>query len=135
MEREKGITLISALVMSFVAVAFIGALLFLITNSTQISRITAKYTSSLEVAKGITDYIVSKINAGTLTCGGGTTCTTTNNNVDISGLGLSDYNASATYLGETAGTGFIVYAFRISVSRNNSNETATVEFLYKKDIP
>ena len=135
MEREKGITLISALVMSFIAVAFIGALLFLITNSTQISGVTTKYTSSLEVAKGITDYIVSKIDARSLTCGGGNTCTPTNNNVDISGLGLSGYNASATYLGETAGTGFRVYAFKIVVSRKNSTETATVEFLYKRNVP
>ena len=134
MRSDKGMTLVSTLVMSFIAVGFIGALLFIITNATQISGSTAKYISALEVAKGVTDYIVSKVNAGTLTCSG-TTCTPTNNVVDISGLALSEYDVTATYLGETPGTGFIVYAFSISVKRNNKEETATVEFLYKKDVP
>ncbi|EDP74487.1 hypothetical protein [Hydrogenivirga sp. 128-5-R1-1] len=135
MKSQNGIAFVSAVILSFVAMSFIAALMYIITQSVQISGTTKKYVSSLEVAKGIADYIIAHVRQEpvALTCNN-LPCSTTNNNIDIVGVVLPDYIVTAKFLGESSGLNSIIYAFRIEVSRKGSTDKAVIEFIYKKEL-
>ncbi len=59
--NDKGIALITALVLSLVAMALIAALMQLILTGTKMSGYLKSYTTALESAKGGVEYFISSI--------------------------------------------------------------------------
>lgn len=58
--RESGLALIVTLLLGLIAAAFIGALMYIVTTGSWISGMEARYTSSLQAAKGGASYIMQK---------------------------------------------------------------------------
>ncbi len=145
---EKGIALITTMVLGFIALGFIGALLYLLTSGTNVSSIEKRYTTALEAAKGGAELIISNLFYGTLTCNGGNPCQPcstpetspcpgTNFIIDIkdeNGSQITDiggYSITAYYLSEATSTTSSVYAIRVKATKNSTNEKAVIEFVYR----
>ena len=137
--NEKGIALLTTLILGFVALAFIGALLYFLSSGTHFSGTEKRYYTSLDAAKGGADLVIAQLlKDGDLKCNGGSACTpcptALNNNckIDLSTTSLGNYDVQAYLLQkETAGVATI---FDVRVIANNSshpNEKAEIEFVYK----
>ncbi|MBE0425172.1 MAG: hypothetical protein IBX72_00805 [Nitrospirae bacterium] len=61
--NEKGIALAMVLVLSFIALAIMAGLIYMITSGTQISGLQKRYATSLEAGKGGADIIYQVIAA------------------------------------------------------------------------
>jgi len=141
MKNEKGIALLTTLVLGLVAVVFIGALLYILSTGTRMSGIVARYTTSLEAAKGGADLVITKIINDDLKCNGGNVCTpcpdlpNANCKIDLQVSNLGSYNLTAYLIGEDtttyAGTVYKIYAVRVIATKQDSEEKAEIEFVYK----
>ncbi|MEF3254683.1 MAG: hypothetical protein K6348_03840 [Deferribacterales bacterium] len=134
-ENKKGFSLIVTLILSFVALGFIAALLYLIMSGTIMSGKGKVYTSALEAAKGLTDYIVLKINTDSLSCNpspcnNGSEITNLSNLVSSSG-----YSAVGQIINRTSyskdGKTYDLYVINLKVNSNRSNDKSEVEFAYE----
>ncbi len=65
---EKGIALITTLILGLVALTFIGALLYMLISESSTSGISKRYSTALEAAKGASEYVISSLLADTLEC-------------------------------------------------------------------
>ena len=140
MKNEKGIALLTTLVLGFIALAFIGALLYMLTSGTQMSKSGKVYTTALEAAKGGADLVITKIISNQVECGG-VPCTpcpiSPNNNckIDLDVSQLGNYQLDAYLLSRksfiSAGTNYYLYAIRVIATNPNANEKAEIEFVYK----
>ena len=130
--NERGIALITTLLLGLIALVIIAALMFMLTTGTQISGIGKRYSGALEAAKGASEYIVQKILEGTISCNGGSVCSA-GDTIDLESYvsNISGYTVSATYLGDINKFGTYVYAIRVEASRASSAEKAVVEFVYR----
>ncbi len=137
MNNKKGFSLIITLILSFVALGFIAALLYLITTTTSLSGKGKKYTTALEAAKGLTDNIIDAIITDSLKCGG-TTCSD-NGSIDPSIINAPGFNVVGTVLKVSeyskiingTKTDFKIYLINLKVSSTNSNDKSEVEFAYE----
>ncbi len=138
--NEKGIALVTTLVLGLVALVFIGALLYLLTSGTKISGTEKRYYTALEAAKGGAELIISNLlQNGEPTCNGGSTCSscpptgyTNDCRIDLSPSTLGDYTLRA-YLLRRENSGIDrIFTIRVIAEKNNSsNEKAEIEFVYK----
>ncbi len=134
---RRGIVLIVALVLSLIAMVFIGALFYLLTSGTQISGIYKTYTSSLEVAKGISNYLMRLMDNGEF-CKF-TSCNSTNaiiNLGDYSRIDGFQINATLLYRVLENPADSInspqTYAVELKVvNLKNPNDKTTVDFVYR----
>jgi hypothetical protein len=134
---RKGIALIVALVLSLVAMVFIGALFYLLTSGTQISGMYKTYTSSLEVAKGISNYLMRLMDNGDF-CKF-TSCNSTNATIDLGNYSRIDnfqVNATLLYRILENPTDPVnspqTYAVELKVvNENNPSDKTTVDFVYR----
>ncbi len=132
MRTDRGIALVTTLILGLIALVLVGALLYLLTTGTKISGIQKRYSTALEAARGAAEYIISNILSGTLTCGGGGPCSTTNSSIDLGPYSsLEGFNITATYLGEVSRFGVYVYSIRVTAS--SARERATIDFVYRVD--
>lgn len=129
--KEKGLALISTLVLGLVAFAFIMALFYLLSSGVFISGSQKRYATALEAAKGVSDYIVEKVLLSELKCSGGT-CDN-GEQIDITDFNVPNYNINATLLNKTDNVDYRIYSFRIEVE-NNNGEKSIVEFVYRLDL-
>jgi len=129
---ERGIALITTLVLGLIALVIIAALMFILVSGTQISGISKRYTGALEAAKGSTEYIIQRILEGTLTCNGGGVCSA-GDPVDLEAFvsSIPGYRVTATFLGEIVSFGTYVYAIRVEARGTAAPERAVVEFVYR----
>ncbi len=67
-QNNKGIALVTTLVLGLVALTFIGALLYMLTSESSSSGITKRYTTALQAAKGVADYTISSLLSEQLIC-------------------------------------------------------------------
>ncbi len=131
MRKEKGIALITTLLLGLVAVVFIAVLLYILTTGTRISGIEKRYSVALEAAKGASEYVIELILSGNLTCNGGRACGP-NDPIDLGPYSnLQGFNITALYLGELSRFGVYVYSIRVTASSPTTGETATVDFVYR----
>ncbi len=132
---ERGIAIITVLLLSLISLGFIGAVLFLTTQGSKTALTGKRYMSALETAKGVAEYIINEVEAssGTLSICEAGTCTP-GARVDLTRLDTGNYDVTAIYLGSETGTNFDIYAFRITVVGQNSSERAEVEFVYRKNL-
>ncbi|WP_293447495.1 hypothetical protein [Persephonella sp.] len=140
MKNEKGIALLTTLILGLVAVVFISVLLYILSTGTRMSGMIGRYTTSLEAAKGGADLVITKIINDDIKCGGNA-CTpcpdtpNTNCKIDLQVSNLGGYNLSAYLIGEDstiyAGTAYRIYAIKVIATKPNSDEKAEIEFVYK----
>ncbi len=130
--RERGIALITTLILGLIALIVIAALMFLLISGTEISGISKRYTGALEAAKGSTEYIIQKILEGSLTCNGGRICSS-GDSIDLEDFvsNIPGYRITATFLGEISSFGTYIYAIRVEASGTTARERAVVEFVYR----
>ncbi len=145
--NEKGIALITTMVLGFIALGFIGALLYLLTTGTNTSAVEKRYTTALEAAKGGAELIISNLFYGTLTCNGGNPCQpcpdpdnspcSNNHLIDIKDENnnvidnIGGYTITGYYLSEATSTTSSVYAIRVVATKNSTKEKAVIEFVYR----
>ncbi|ADR18077.1 hypothetical protein [Calditerrivibrio nitroreducens] len=139
MNNKKGFSLIITLILSFVAVGFIAALLYLIMSGTVLSGKGKVYTSAIEAAKGLTERIVDAINTDTLYCGGSNTPCSDNGVINTSIINTPGYNTIGTVIkrqeysknvgGQTQS--YYIYLINIKVNSSTSKDKAEVEFAYE----
>lgn len=128
MKNEKGVALITTLVLGLIALVIVGGLIYMLTSGTQISGKEKKYSTALESAKGASEYIIEKILSGNLTCNGGNPCND-GNNIDLGSYSnLGGFNVNAKLLKKTNTTTATIYA--IEITANSGNEKASIDFVY-----
>ncbi|WP_457643926.1 hypothetical protein [Persephonella sp.] len=138
--NEKGIALLTTIILGAVALAFIGALLYMLISGTHMSGVSGRYTTALDAAKGGADLVITKILNNDITCGGATCtpCPDTPDDqckIDLQISNLGNYNVEAYLIGKDAvvygGSNYDLYAIRVIATNPNTRETAEVEFVYK----
>lgn len=135
--NEKGVALLTTLVLSFVALGFIAALLYFLNSSTEISGIQTRYQTSLEAAKGGSDFVMNQLVTGLATCEGGTKDLPDCDSGDSIDLGsynsVGQYNLSATMLSSSYDnvTETEIYAVRVNAKNTTNDEKSTIEFVYR----
>jgi len=61
-QDERGIALITSLILSLIAIVLASAIMILVVSSTKQSGIVKRYTSALEAAKGgVEEFLIDKI--------------------------------------------------------------------------
>ncbi len=140
--NQKGIALVTTLVLGLIALAFIGALLYFLTSGTKISGVEKRYYTALEAAKGGANLVISNILSGDLKCNGSscTPCPTSISNtckIDLIQSNFGNYSVEAYLLGKESfvdinGNQIKVYTVRVVAKNSNKpNEKAEIEFVYK----
>ena len=129
--RERGIALITTLLLGLIAVILIGVLLYFLTTGTRISGVEKRYSVALEAAKGASEYIMQLLLTGNITCNGGGVCSP-GASIDLGPFqNIQGINISAVYLGEVSRFGVYVYSVRVTATSPTTRETAVVDFVYR----
>lgn len=131
--NEKGMALLVTLVLSFVALGFIAAILYLVNTSTSGSGATKRYSMALETAKGVSDYVIEKILSDDLTCSGASCDSGETIDMDIT---PPDHSVEAKMLSDPkkvtlSGVDYTIYSVRVKAENNKTNNKAIVEFVYR----
>jgi len=131
--NERGMALLVTLVLSFVALGFIAAILYLLNTSTSGSGATKRYSMALETAKGVSDYVVEKILSNDLTCSGSSCDSGESIDIDIT---PPDHNVEAKLLSDPkevtfSGVDYTIYAVRVEAENSKTNDKAIIEFVYR----
>ncbi|HIC97432.1 MAG TPA: hypothetical protein EYP11_03420 [Aquificaceae bacterium] len=130
MGKERGIALVTTLLLGAIALALVGTLLYMITTGTRISGTEKRYSTALEAAKGAAEYIMVKLLSGSLTCNGGKACSEINNSIDLGPYSsLEGFDIDAEYLGEVSRFGTYIYSVRVTAS--SGREKAQIDFVYR----
>ncbi|EDP73446.1 hypothetical protein [Hydrogenivirga sp. 128-5-R1-1] len=140
--NQKGIALITTLVLGLIALAFIGALLYLLTSGTKISGVEKRYYTALEAAKSGAELVISNILSGDLKCNGTscTPCPTAVSNackIDLNPSNLGSYSVESYLLEKEAftdisGNSISIYTIKVIAKNfNKPEEKAEIEFVYK----
>ncbi|ADU97107.1 hypothetical protein [Thermovibrio ammonificans] len=131
--RRKGLALSTVLILSLIALGFTAVMLYMLTTGTKITGSTARYTSSLEVAKGVSSYLMRLMEEDEL-------CNYTNCNLPDQPINLGSYSTFGDYVASArllrrvvdTATGATVYAVEVKVyNKKVPNEKAVVDFVYK----
>lgn len=158
--RESGLALIVTLLLGLIAAGFIGAMMYALGTGSRISGIEARYTSSLQAAKGGASYITSRLGSSfnALECkdAAGKSCdcdyldvkddgeklkcpTSTNSSFADSVTvymdtteNLGDYKVSAELVSAALTDVPSVYSFELTAnSTTGTEERSEIEFVYK----
>jgi hypothetical protein len=157
-QNNKGIALVTTLVLGLVALTFIGALLYMLTSESGSSGISKRYTTALEAAKGAADYVISGLLAEKLICSSfdgavQCKCSELDENLscpDTTGVKvgkvilpaefqqLGDFSVNVELLAkeiakETIDERVEIYSFRVLSSKSTGREPekAEIDFVYK----
>ena len=129
---KKGFALVTVLILSFLALLLIAVLLFMVSRSSQMSGMEKRYTSSLEVAKGVSTYLMELMEEDAL-CSK-TDCSQKNVPIDLGNYSaFGPYRAKAILLSRVSpGPNIWVYAIEVTVvNENNPSEKSIVDFVYE----
>ncbi len=136
--NEKGMALITTLVLGLIALVFIGALLYILTTGTRISGTEKRYSTALEAAKGGAQFVINEILMGDLKCNGGNPCKTCSSSlsndckIDLPVSKLGNYEVNAYLLSKESSGVTAIYSVRVkSFNPDVPNEKAEIEFVYK----
>jgi len=133
-KNAKGMALLVTLILSFVALGFIAAILYLVNTSTGSSGSTKRYFMALETAKGVSDYVIGKILSEELSCVGGGGCDS--GDEIVVEITPPDHDVYAEMLSDPKtftynGVDYTVYSIRITAKNKNTNDIAKIEFVYR----
>jgi len=129
---RKGFVLLTTVILSLVALALVGGLLYMLTRTTSTTGMEKRYISAIEVTKGVSTYIMQAIDEGNLTCTDG--ICGDNSPIDLSSAGLSevgDYKVTATVKKKVETPEGTIYTIEvITYNKNNPSEKSRVMFVY-----
>lgn len=131
--NNKGIALLTTLILSLVALGFVAAIMYMLNSSTNISGTHKRYQNALMAARGASEYIMDKLVSGDENSLCNNQLCTDNTTVDLSSL-FSEYDVKATVLNRYEDTvnDIIVYSIRVNaINKNNPKEKSIIEFVYK----
>ncbi len=144
---EKGMALVTALLLGLIGAALLFSLYYMSGNLTRMSGIGSRYATELEAAKGVAEYIMGTLMSPTrdLSCNGSicvanatTSCAPGSSSfIDIPAddLDLTNHQIRACYLfsldDPDAIEQYSMHGFFISVQNNTSGERAELEIIYK----
>ena len=135
MKKERGFALVLVLAISVISLALIGAIFYVVLNTTSFSSKSKYYLQSIEVAKGVSQAVIYKLTNNNLVCIG-KNCSTCNKGcyVDVSDISskFPNFNISVKVETKIPLTTSDIYGFLVTVKRKNSVEQSKIEFLYKK---
>ena len=127
LSNEKGMALVITLILSLVSLGLLVALFYMVSSGTNISGVNLRYSTALEAAKGISEYVMDNLTKMDYT-------SVPDNNTCLN-LGqysnLSGYNVHATILSKKDLGSKYLYAVRVTADRTSTKEKATIEFIYK----
>ena len=130
---RKGLALTTVLILSLIALAFTGVMLYMLTSSTHMGGAQYRYRSSLEVAKGVSQYLMSLMDSEEL-CSH-TDCSKSNEPINLGSYSnIGDFRVEAKLLSyiQDPNTGAVVYSVEVRVTnRKIPAEHSTVDFVYK----
>lgn len=153
--NEKGIALISVIILSLLALLLIAGLTYYLLFSKRVSTYEKRYTTALEAAKGGSEIIISKILEGNLKCTnssqnafnnsgcGQNSCNTSGNQYicletykclggDLTQDCKGGYRIDAVLLSIYSQGAITFYSIEVnSTSGDNLAEKATIQFVYK----
>lgn len=148
--EQKGVALITVLLLSVLGIALIVMLFYISRNLTSMTGISSRYLKELEDAKGISNYLASTILSATrdLECGlngnlicmpdPNTDCNQTSRSYVLMPTNIYDsthHDVKVCYLFSVddpdAIEPYTMYGFYIRVSNSVTDETAEVDFVYK----
>jgi len=132
--NEKGFALVTTLVLSVVALGFIMALMYMVTSSTQQLSSVKVYKSSLEVAKGASEFLTAGITDDQLGCADNITSVEQfiskyKSETDDYSVDLLNYSCRTFDNGKKA-----LYLFEIQVNRGQTQEKTIIEFGYLEEF-
>lgn len=140
--NNRGIALLTTLLVSIIAVVIVATFLYILTKGTTISKQEKLYTSALEAAKGVSFVILNSLKNDTLECqkgGSYVPCTDTtltypaNINLNIGGKdfsSLGDYNISAKLLSYRSTSTSKIFSIKvISVPSTPEKTKAEITFV------
>lgn len=130
---RRGLALTTVLILSVIALAFTGIMLYMVTASSQMSGMAYRYRSSLEVAKGVSQYLMTLMDNDEL-CKY-TNCTRSNQPINLGSYSnIGDYKVQAKllkYINDPT-TGAVIYSVEVNVINTKvPSEHSTVDFVYK----
>ena len=157
--NENGFALLTTLLLGILSLGLIAMAFYMVMSSTMLSGVEKRYSVQLDVAKGVSGYIMAEIRDLNLTCNGGTcspnstasstppfSCDT-NAQVDLDqnicialGKSAACAGVSACYLSEDLFTPappptpppdpYTLYSVRVT-STNSIGENAIIDFVYR----
>lgn len=103
----------------------------MLTSSTQMTGFQVRYRNSLEVAKGVSQYLITLIDQDEL-CNL-TNCSEKNQPIRLGRYSqIGDYKIDAKLLSVVNSGGASIYAIKVSViNKKIPSQRSTVEFVYK----
>jgi len=130
---RRGLALTTVLILSVIALAFTGIMLYMVTSSSQMSGMAYRYRSSLEVAKGVSQYLMNLMDSDEL-CKY-TDCSRPNQPINLGSYSsVGDYRVQAKllrYINDPL-TGAAIYSVEVNVvNKKIPSEHSTVDFVYK----
>jgi len=135
---DKGFSLLTTLILSAVALAFISALVYFVQSGSRSAASLESYKSSLEIAKGASEFLIAGV-YNELVGFGHIDC---DSDLDDVNAYLSPYDQDTETHNVTV-TAFKcerfnnnydeLYVMKLLVQRENSQEKAEVEFGYLKE--
>ncbi|BAI80334.1 conserved hypothetical protein [Deferribacter desulfuricans SSM1] len=131
--NNKGIALLTTLILSLVALGFVAAIMYMLNSSTNISGTHKRYQNALMAARGASEYIMDKLVSGDEKSLCNNQLCTDNTTIDLNSL-FSEYDVEATVLNRYEDTvnDIIVYSIRVNaINKNNPKEKSIIEFVYK----
>jgi len=130
---RKGVVLTTVLVLSVIVLVLVGIMFFMLTSSVQMTGISKRYRSSLEVAKGVSQYLMTLMDSDEL-CNY-TDCTKPDQPIDLGNYtSVGDYRVQAELLRYIVDsrTGAKIYSVEVKVVNTKvPSEHSTVDFVYK----
>ena len=130
---RQGIALITAVVLSLIVLLLSLTLIFMSKSSIFIAGSEKRYTSSLEVNKGIANYIIQNILDGSLECNTPDRKCSANSTIDLGSLSsIGDYRTTAKVLNIlTLPDGSKIYSVEVETINSKTKEKSVVDFVYK----
>jgi len=138
--NEKGMALMTTLMLGLISIGMIGGVYFAMTNSARTKGVSERYTQELEIARGIADYIRAGIFQEKVNEDGGIKCRTTGSDANatcdintriiripfdaaIGKTNLTDVNATFLSFSDD------IYSIRVISRNTTTNEHAEIDFV------
>lgn len=144
-KNNKGLALITTLLLSVIALLIVSAAYYLLTSGTKISGIQSRYTTALEASKGAADYVINVILdkfdnisseeaacSSLAECGGYTGNCIDLPKVNYNKLGGFDVCAKALDSKYFPDKDMVIYTVEVrSQNPANTNEKSIIQFIYQ----
>ncbi len=132
-KHREGIALITTSVLTLIALILSISLFLMLKSSTFMSGAYKRYSSSLEINKGIANYIIQGILDDELKCLTPDGKCANNSEIDLDGLSkIGDFESKAKILTIIElPDGTRIYSIEIETKNKKTGEKSTVDFVYK----